>query len=153
MDEARQRLARRWHFASAHLDLTIGARLVFVAGLLVLLAIAALAPFWFKPLFVPLVGLLLIAPAVVRLLAVALPPLPDLAPPPLSDADLPLYSILIPLRDEAQMVPLLRRAMLALDYPALCIKRTTSKSDKRAKRSRSLPCREFQTEYGALAAA
>jgi cellulose synthase/poly-beta-1,6-N-acetylglucosamine synthase-like glycosyltransferase len=37
---------------------------------------------------------------------------------------LPVYSILIPLRSEAAMVPQLFESMLALDYPALCIKRT-----------------------------
>ena len=39
------------------------------------------------------------------------------------DADLPVYSVLIPLRDEASMVPQLFAAMRELDYPALCRKR------------------------------
>ena len=39
-------------------------------------------------------------------------------PPLLGDAELPIYTILIPLRDEAQMVPLLKRAMTAIDYPS-----------------------------------
>ena len=34
------------------------------------------------------------------------------------DAELPVYSVLIPLRNEAQMVPQLFAAMWALDYPA-----------------------------------
>ncbi|HEX9596157.1 MAG TPA: hypothetical protein VF982_04705, partial [Anaerolineales bacterium] len=40
------------------------------------------------------------------------------------NALLPHYSVLIPLRDEAAMVPQLFSAMRGLDYPALCIKRT-----------------------------
>jgi cellulose synthase/poly-beta-1,6-N-acetylglucosamine synthase-like glycosyltransferase len=43
--------------------------------------------------------------------------LPASPPRLLSDAELPIYSVLIPLRDEAGMVPMLRRAMGALDYP------------------------------------
>lgn len=118
LDEARQRLARRWPFASAHLDLPITSRIIFVVGILVAALAAALAPFWFKPVFMPLVGILLVVPAVVRLIAAAHPQDTDAGPArPLTDADLPIYSVLIPLRDEAHMVPLLRRAMCALDYP------------------------------------
>jgi cellulose synthase/poly-beta-1,6-N-acetylglucosamine synthase-like glycosyltransferase len=40
------------------------------------------------------------------------------------DEELPVYSVLIPLRNEASMVPQLFASMAALDYPALCIKRT-----------------------------
>jgi cellulose synthase/poly-beta-1,6-N-acetylglucosamine synthase-like glycosyltransferase len=118
LDEARQRLARRWPFASAHLDLPIRSRINFVVGILAVTIIAALAPFWFKPVFMPLVGILLVVPAIMRLIAVIRPRDGDPEPArPLRDAELPVYSVLIPLRDEAQMVPLLRRAMGALDYP------------------------------------
>jgi len=118
IEEARQRLARRWPFASAHLDLPLPSRVGFVLGVAALTLVAALAPFWFKPLFVPLVGILLVVPALFRLLAACRRVLPESdPPPPPGDADLPIYSVLIPLRDEAQMVPLLERAMRALDYP------------------------------------
>jgi len=118
LDEARQRLARRWPFASAHLDLPIASRIIFVIGVLAAALAAALAPFWFKPVFMPLVGILLVVPAVVRLIAAVHPQDTDAEPAkPLTDAELPVYSVLIPLRDEAHMVPLLRRAMCALDYP------------------------------------
>lgn len=39
-------------------------------------------------------------------------------PPPLSDEDLPSYSVLVPLYREADVVQDLARALLALDYPA-----------------------------------
>lgn len=118
LDEARQRLARQWPFASAHLDLPIASRIGFVVAVVAVAALAALAPFWFKPVFMPLVGMLLVVPAIARLIAAVHPQ--DTDPDParaLSDAELPVYSVLIPLRDEAHMVPLLRRAMRALDYP------------------------------------
>jgi cellulose synthase/poly-beta-1,6-N-acetylglucosamine synthase-like glycosyltransferase len=58
------------------------------------------------------------APGLLRLLA-AFPARRRHRPSPrLSDAQLPVYSVLIPLRDEARMVPLLARAMAALDYPS-----------------------------------
>lgn len=118
VDEARQRLARRWPFASAHLDLPLASRLRFVIAVVAVALAAALAPFWYKPLFIPLVGTFLVVPAVLRLIAVIRPPIPGRGPPRrLDDAELPVYSVLIPLRDEAQMVPLLGRAMQALDYP------------------------------------
>ena len=118
VEEARHRLARRWPFASAHLDLPLASRVGFVIGVIVAAMAAALAPFLFKPLFMPLVGMLLVVPALFRLIAVAHPR--TAAPEPargLGDSELPVYSVLIPLRDEAQMVPLLGQAMRALDYP------------------------------------
>lgn len=118
LDEARQRLARRWPFASAHLDLPIASRILFVVGILLVAVAAALAPFWFKPVFMPLVGILLVVPAIVRLVGAVYPQDIDPAPArPLEDAELPVYSVLIPLRDEAQMVPQLHLAMRGLDYP------------------------------------
>lgn len=118
LDEARQRLARRWPFASAHLDLPIASRIIFVVGILAAATAAALAPFWFKPVFMPLIGILLVVPAIVRLIAAAYPQDTDPEPVrPLDEGELPIYSILIPLRDEAHMVPQLRRAMRGLDYP------------------------------------
>lgn len=119
LDEARQRLARRWPFASAHLDLTPTSRLTFVIAVIAVAVAATLAPFWFKPVFMPLVSILLVVPAIMRLIAALHPQDTDPEPAaPLSDADLPIYSVLIPLRNEAHMVPLLRRAMGVLDYPA-----------------------------------
>ena len=118
LDEARQRLTRRWPFASANVDLPKPVRYAFVALFLAATTVVAIAPFYFSALLLPLVALLLLVPAAFRI-AAALAPVP---PPPrvrlLPDADLPVYSVLIPLRDEAEMVPLLRRAMASVDYPA-----------------------------------
>ena len=119
LDEARQRLARRWPFASANLDLGRLVRWTFVTVSAALTLLAAVAPLVLQAVLLPLIGLLLLVPALFRLTAVlanteAFGPR---AAPPLADGDLPLYSVLIPLCDEAQMVPLLRRAMAAIDYP------------------------------------
>jgi glycosyltransferase XagB len=120
LDEARQRLARRWPFASADLDLGRAARGAFVGAGATLALLAVLAPLVLQAVLLPLIGLVLIVPALFRLVAVLanLDAAPPEAAPPVADAGLPIYSVLIPLNDEAQMVPLLRRAMTALDYPS-----------------------------------
>ena len=114
---ARQGLARRWPYASAQLELTAPARYGFVAGLTILVVMVLLAPFAAEAWLLPAVICLLVGPAVIRLAATATPlPLePVLRRPP--DEELPHYSILIPLRSEAAMVPQLFEAMWALDYP------------------------------------
>lgn len=120
MDEARQRLARRWPGSAADLDVTLTARLAFLAGTLAILVMVLAAPFVLRPLLFPLTALLLVVPGVLRLAA----GLPGAVAPPLetatrlSDGELPVYSVLIPLRNEASMVPSLVRAMRSLDYPA-----------------------------------
>lgn len=60
-----------------------------------------------------------VAPAALRLAALTetLRKSPT-EPPPLRDEDLPTYSVLVPLYHEAEVVPDLSRAMMALDYPA-----------------------------------
>ncbi|HTM76383.1 MAG TPA: glycosyltransferase, partial [Devosia sp.] len=120
---SRQALARRWPFATAQLELTLPARAGFIAGLALLLTLAMLVPFIQQYWLLPVTLLVLVAPAVVRLAAVmrALarpPPSRPQRPERPDDAELPIYSVLIPLRDEAHMVPQLYRAMCALDYPA-----------------------------------
>ena len=114
---ARQGLARRWPYATAQLELTAPARYGFVAGLAILVMTILLAPFAAEAWLLPAVLCLLVGPAVIRLAATAtpLPPEPVLRRPP--DEELPVYSILIPLRSEAAMVPQLFEAMWALDYP------------------------------------
>ncbi|RUT34495.1 glycosyltransferase [Arsenicitalea aurantiaca] len=117
MEEARERLARRWPSASAHRDLPMLARLVFVSGLFLVVLLAALSPYLERALLVPLLALLIVAPAALRFAALFVRPRPGEDPPSLPPAELPLYSVLIPLRDEANMVPLLEQAMRAIDYP------------------------------------
>ncbi len=116
---SRQRLARRWPFASAHLDLTLAARLGFVTLLSALVGVTALVPFALSAILLPLLALLFLPPSFFRLAALMEKPK---RPRPaddslLPDVALPVYSVLIPLRDETGMVPQLAAAMRALDYP------------------------------------
>ena len=86
--------------------------------LIVAMVLVVLAPFFLQSVIVPLVGVLLIVPAMLKLVAAVVLASPHREYPDLlSDEDLPIYTVLIPLRDEARMVPQLRRAMEALDYP------------------------------------
>jgi cellulose synthase/poly-beta-1,6-N-acetylglucosamine synthase-like glycosyltransferase len=118
IDAARQGLARRWPYASAHLELTLLARIVFVAALALLAAILLLAPFVAQLWLLPLACGMLVMPAAIRLGAIFTPvkAAPVVRRPP--DEELPDYSVLIPLHNEAAMVPQLYAVMGALDYPA-----------------------------------
>src|SRR5690606_25436898 len=117
MVEARNRLTRRWPYASASIELSRAARMVFVAFFgLTTIAVAA-APMFLSAILLPFVAILVLAPALLRLAAALLPQGYAEPVPLLGDADLPIYTILIPLRDEAGMVPQLGRAMRAIDYP------------------------------------
>ncbi len=115
--DARQRLARRWPHATASLDLSRPARIAFVGALAAIVAFTALAPLLARPLLLPFLLIVIVAPALLRLLAAFHRPVPA-ADPPLTDAALPHYTVLVPLRDEAGMVPQLFAAIGALDYPA-----------------------------------
>lgn len=117
-DHARAGMTRRWPRASAECDLGDYARHGFVAVVVLLLLALLLVPhiggLWLLPIWLAL----LIGPATVRLFAVLRPvwPLVGISRSP-DDADLPIYSILVPLRDEAGMVPQLFEALRALRYP------------------------------------
>ncbi|MGV3651451.1 MAG: glycosyltransferase family 2 protein [Devosia sp.] len=115
--EARSRLSRRWPQASAHFVLTLKARILFVLALAIVAGSVAALPLLYPLLALPLLGLILLVPALFRLFAVLFPVKAKTEPPPLPDAALPGYSVLIPLRDEAHMVPLLYEAMSEIDYP------------------------------------
>ncbi|ODT84170.1 MAG: hypothetical protein ABS76_00170 [Pelagibacterium sp. SCN 64-44] len=115
---ARQNLARHWPYACAQLELTRGARWGFMAGVLLLVVLLLVAPYLAPLWLLPFSFILLLAPAAIRLAAVASPrlrPKPARRPP---DEELPVYSVLIPLRNEAGMVRQLFTAMAGLDYPA-----------------------------------
>jgi hypothetical protein len=118
MDDARQRVTQLWPWASAALDLTLPVRIAFVAVLAALIGLVMAATLVARPILVPVTALLLLGPGLLRFLAAL--PSPGVPPPRgLADAELPVYSVLLPLRDEARMVPQLSRAMAALDYPVL----------------------------------
>ncbi|MEP7240234.1 MAG: hypothetical protein ABI697_05060 [Devosia sp.] len=139
---AQTETTRLWPRASAAIDLPLSARIGF-ALLLALLVLAVMATGAVaRPLFIPFAVVLLLVPSLLRL-AAALPSPPRAAVPPLGDRDLPIYTVLIPLRDEAAMVPMLERAMLALDYPALCIKRTSGALSDRGGAVRASLCRSL----------
>ncbi len=116
---ARERLWRRWPRASGRLELSLVSRLMFSVGLLAVLVFAVVSPLLYEPLFMPIVGLLLVLPAALRLMAAIAPePEDDLNFEILEDNELPFYSVLVPLRDEDNMVPQLARALARIDYPA-----------------------------------
>ena len=119
IDAARQNMARYWPRAAAQLELTAPVRHGFAAILVLaplailcvpLVGPAVLAPIWF---------VLVMLPTLLRLLALAVPRQKELPQLRRTDnADMPAYSILVPLRDEANMVPQLCRTLERLDYPA-----------------------------------
>lgn len=120
-DEARQGLARKWPHASAHLDLTLFYRLSFMIGLLLFLLLGTLSFISLNALMLPFLLLILLVPAWFRLCAIFShgSPTKEEATPPflLADVELPIYTVLIPLRDEAHMVPQIAEAMQHLHYP------------------------------------
>ena len=118
-ERALNRLAQRWPNASAHRELTLPVRAGFAVLLLCLVFAAAFLPDATLTFIAPLLALFYLAPAALRLFAatagVFKAAREDL--PRLPDPQLPVYTILIPLRDEADLVPQLLNAMLAIDYP------------------------------------
>lgn len=117
LDGARQTLARRWPYAAAQLELIRLVRYAFVAAVLVLAGLIIFAPLlgqiWFAPVWVALVLL----PTALRVAALFVPVEPDLPAPPIDPSDLPVYSVLVPLRDEANMVDQLSASLARIDYP------------------------------------
>lgn len=117
MDAARHRMVRRWPRAAGQADAPRSARIGFVVLLATLISVAILAPWLNATLFLPLVGLVLLIPALLRLAAaISRPPQPPPVPL-LGDSDLPVYTVLVPLRDEAHMVGQLAEALRRIDYP------------------------------------
>ena len=115
MDDARQRVTQLWPWASAPDDLMLPVRIAFVAVLAALIGPLMAATLVARPILVPVTALLLLGPGLLRFLAAL--PSPGVPPPKgLADAELRVYSVLLPLRDEARTVPQLSRATAALDY-------------------------------------
>ena len=120
LDGARQTLARYWPHAAAQLELTAPVRMGFVLALFVLATLIVLAPLsgqgWLAPLWIGLVLL----PTLLRLCALAVPPEPHLSGDinTIERETLPVYSVLVPLRDEVEVVEQLCSALGQIDYPS-----------------------------------
>src|SRR5262249_49080119 len=113
MVNARERTGTIWPDLTAH-DLTAGVRRGFAITLWLLILIVVLAGTFAQPALVPVLAVLLFAPGVMRLAAALRADDRTDEPRLLSDAELPIYTVLIPLRDEAAMVPHLVRVMGAI---------------------------------------
>ncbi len=118
-EAAIQRLARIWPHASAHLGLGRYKRFLFLGAVLLVTAISAWDPPSLQPLIFAFLALLYVGPATFRLYAsiygmlLGAPTRPKL----LNDDALPIYSVMVPLNNEANLVPQLARALKALNYP------------------------------------
>ncbi len=113
---AQTETTRRWKGISAS-QLKRGARIGFTVALGLTILLVMLSGALARAVLVPIVALLLVPPGLLRL-AATVPRQGRKCVRPLTDRELPTYSVFIPLRDEAQMVPLLKRAMSALEYPS-----------------------------------
>lgn len=115
--EASGRLRDRWPMASAAGQLRLSMRIGFALLMTGLVAGLGLAPLIDRLVLMPLTSLVLVVPGAMRLAAVAGPrwakPVPVQGRGPL-----PVYTVLVPLRDEAHMVAPLAAALRRLDYPA-----------------------------------
>jgi cellulose synthase/poly-beta-1,6-N-acetylglucosamine synthase-like glycosyltransferase len=90
-------------------------------------------------------GLLVLSVSLLRIAATIASCMPDEDDPPLPEADLPAYSLLVPLYREAEVVPQLLAALARLDYPAdrlqvLLLVEAEDQATLGALRSCKLPC-------------
>lgn len=118
IDGARQTLSRSWPHAAAQLDLTRPVRWSFAIMLVLATGLVLAAPLSGQYWLLPLWFVLVVLPTMLRLAALLTPSRPafdsDLV---IEETDLPVYSILVPLRDEANMVDQLCRSLGQFDYP------------------------------------
>lgn len=115
---ARQGLVRYWPTATASLELTLPVRLAFGALVLALVVALLVLPYLAAAWAMPAWATVMLLPALIRLAALCMPRGTTAPEARVDPQDLPLYSVLVPLRDEADMVDQLCRSLLALDYPA-----------------------------------
>lgn len=118
IDGARQTLSRVWPYAAAQLDLVLPLRWLFAAGLSALALMLLLAPLWGQLWLLPIWMVLMLLPTALRLWALSVPSERAGRYRRLPEADLPPYTVLVPLRDEANMVDQLVAHLGAIDYPA-----------------------------------
>lgn len=116
---ATQRLARVWPQASAHLGLGRYKRFLFLGAVLSVALLSAWDPPYLEILIFIFLAMLYVGPAAFRLYASLYGVL--LGPPArttlLEDAALPIYTVMVPLYNEANLVPQLAEALKALNYP------------------------------------
>ena len=114
------RLAKKWPFASAHLGLSKLTRYSFLAIVLAITLSVLFSLGWFQPVATSLMMVLFLLPAIFRLVCAIFGRAVQRVTPTneLGDNQLPIYTVLIPLRDEATMVEQLAKAMRDLNYPA-----------------------------------
>ncbi|SFV38283.1 Glycosyltransferase, catalytic subunit of cellulose synthase and poly-beta-1,6-N-acetylglucosamine synthase [Devosia crocina] len=118
IEGARHAISRNWAFAAAHLDLTLLVRIGFIVGLAMAVALLLVMPYVAPVWLVPIWAGLMLLPTGLRLASVlSPPPRPCRAVARDDETGLPLYSILVPLRDEAGMVDQLCYGLRRLDYP------------------------------------
>lgn len=114
------RLVRKWPFASAHIGLSRNVRFGFLIAVLLFSLFVFFTPKQFEVVTILILGLVYLLPAAFRLYCAFygrdLLPM-SVAGNMLANEDLPVYTVLIPLRDEVQMVPQLFEAMNRLNYP------------------------------------
>src|SRR5690606_29234816 len=117
LDASRQTLPRYWPFATAQLDLTKPMRWGFALFMVLLMMLVVIAPFTQQVWLIPIWLTAMVLPTMLRLAALATPV--RIEPPgrAVSLGNLPVYSILVPLRDEANMVDQLCACLAGLDYP------------------------------------
>lgn len=118
MDGARQTLARQWPRAAASLDLTFNVRIAFTTMVALLVGIIVATPYMAPAWIMPFWALVILLPALIRLASIFAPASPIHTEALFETDELPIYSILVPLRDEADMVDQLCAEFLKLDYPA-----------------------------------
>lgn len=120
IDESIQRTIRQYPNCCANTESRRSYRLGLVIAILAVILAALFAPMPIQLALLPLLSAVLILPSLFRLWAAisAGQNVPMAAGELLTDEALPVYTALVPLRDEAHMVPQLARALSRLDYPA-----------------------------------
>lgn len=126
LKEAVWGLAHRTPQYSASRRLTSWQALVLSASVLVVAGMLALLPGILGWMVASLIGGLFFLMVIALRVLCLLPPIRRRAVPKvqLSDADLPVYSVLVPLFRETSVLRQLLTALTSLDYPALGSKRT-----------------------------
>ena len=130
LKQATYGLARNAPLASAHYRLSGGQSLGLAVTLIGAILLVLLTSLWtLSAILQVLAGLFFLVIVMLRGLCLApLPKGPGLVAPPVPQWDLPVYTVLVPLFRETAVLGQLLDGLEALDYPALCIKRTKARA-------------------------